>query len=512
MADKLYRQEWEDAIHDAAVSAAAEWRKYVTDNGNDVTDAGEQNAYEKIFAKLTQEYPYESVKNEDMLKLMNIPSDRIWKWSIAGGNDPRIKQREENLEKFLPLVTGAAQPGEDWQSMDADALKLIAAEKYGYDYTQEGLGEFLKKVGEAQHDYDLAQVNKEMRDLPLGIPGTNIEFGPNGSAYILGSLVYPKATASIDNAVATGGDLTPAQAALLTGIDAGANTAIFASPSANILKNMPVRNSLFNAGLQVGGETARQAAAPFVDEKLEFDPSMVAMAGTAGATRPGMVMTAQIPISRIQGKAAQQISRGIGKATRAGNPALQARDELASSVAEFNKMLLNGELKAGQKLVNLETESRLKGAFDFRQKAEALGVKPNKNGTYNADEILKAYDREPVKLVNITENGITPSEAVVDVGENQVFLTPEDYSKYSQIFGAKVADEMANNKWSKIGFKAGDILSNIGGRVEPTIKINPFAFGPKSIKEYKEMQWYQKLTPEQKKLYDEAMKAKTEGE
>ena len=43
---KLYRNEWENAIHDAAVSAAAEWRKYV---GERATDEGEKRAYEKIF-------------------------------------------------------------------------------------------------------------------------------------------------------------------------------------------------------------------------------------------------------------------------------------------------------------------------------------------------------------------------------------------------------------------------------------------------------------------------------
>lgn len=512
MADKLYRQEWEDAIHDAAVSAAAEWRKYVTDNGYEVTDAGEQNAYEKIFAKLMQEYPYESVKNDDMLKLMNIPSDRIWKWSLAGGNDPRIKQREENLEKFLPLVMGAAQPGQDWVNMGSDALKLIAAEKYGYDYTKEGFGKFLKKMGEAQEDFDRAQVNREMREQPLGIPGTNIEFGPKGSAYILGSLTSPSATKAIDNAVATGGDLTAGQAAALTGLDVGTNTAMFAVPSASIFKSAPFLNGLLNSGLQAGAEGVRQYAAPLIDGNLVADPTQIGIAGAAGATRPFIVGAFQGATARVPGRQAMQFSRGVGKATRAGNPAMQERDNLYSQVLEYNKMLQNGELKAGERVVNLAEENKLKGAFAFREKMNRLGIQPTKNGTYKAEDVLKVYDRQPVRLVTITEEGVAPSDNVVKVGENQVLLTPEKTRIYEQLFGAKIADEAEKTPFMKLGINAGRILGDFGGRVEPVIKtVRPSAF-MQIPDDYKNTAWYAKLTPEQKKLYDEAMKKKAEEE
>lgn len=508
MAEKLYRQEWEDAIHDAAIAAAAEWRKYVSDNGVDATEDGERNAYEKISAKLMKEYPYESVTNEDMIKLSNIPGERLWKWSIAGGADPRVKQREENLEKFMPLITGAAKNGDDWQSMDADALMLKAAEQYGYDYTREGFAEFLKKMAEAQQQYDLAQIDKELREQRLGIPGTGVEFGPNGSAYILGSLTSPSATKAIDDAVATGNELTAGKAAGLAALDAGTNTAIFAAPSASLLKSKPILNGFLDAGMQAGAEGVRQFSAPAIYGNIEADPASIAAAGTLGATRPGLVGTAQMALAKVPTKQAYQISRGIGKATRSGNPAMQARDDLAAQVLNYNKMLLNGELKAGERVVDMAGEKKLLGAFAFKKQAQELGVKPNANGTYSAEAILKAYDKKPVRLVSVTEEGVVPVAGEAEVGAGEVLLTPERFGNYSAMFPQRIADEAEKTAATKAGLVIGRWLGDIGGRVEPVIKVNPLSMGPHAVRDYKDTEWYARLTPEQKKLYDEAMKAK----
>ena len=67
------------------------------------------------------------------------------------------------------------------------------------------------------------------------------------------------------------------------------------------------------------------------------------------------------------------------------------------------------------------------------------------------------------------------------------------------------------NAWTRAGTWTGKILANVGGRVEPIIRANPFA-GADAVKpkDYKESTWYKKLDKGSRAILDAAIKAKRE--
>jgi hypothetical protein len=74
------------------------------------------------------------------------------------------------------------------------------------------------------------------------------------------------------------------------------------------------------------------------------------------------------------------------------------------------------------------------------------------------------------------------------------------------------------NNWYRAGMKVGTALGDIGGRVEPVIKVNPLnpfvSDSPLSDRPdaYKDTQWYRNLSKESKAIVDEAFKKKQDEE
>lgn len=512
MAD-INRNDWERALEAAAVRASeaqVEQDKAAGAYDRGIVTPDPAAHYDDFLKRLKALVPFEGATVMDLEELDKFKSDDVRKWIRGTGPSPKERKREEEAAKFLPLLDGVAEDSKSWTGMSADALKEIATGMGYKPGTPEGFMEFLDKVGEYQRDYDRAQLVKEMR-------GT--------APYVLGSLFAPSATQAIEGAVAKGEDLPASEAAKLAALDVGANTLMFEAPGLNLIKKgavaAPILNSVIGTAGQFGGEIARQYGAQAMNDNIEADPVAAITAATMGATRPAIVSTAAGLAAKVPGKGAQDFARGIMRATRAGNPAVQEREGVERLVKNYNKFVKDGTLTAPEGatkelVLDLNKKAQLLETNSVRDMAKTLGVKPAKDGTYSAEEILKAYDKNFKGVVEITPNGvIDPKVPVSKVGENEILLTPINTPNYSRFAAQKIAEEKNKTGWRNLGFGAGALLGEFGGRVEPIIKLNPLNIGTQAVKDYKEQSWYKKLkmaNPEAAKVFEEVMKQKDEEE
>lgn len=509
--------DWEDIIHETALNAADAWRKYLEDNGSKVDDAGEKNTYEKVFNRLMQEYPYEEATMDTMKALYDYKPETVWRWVINGTTDPRKEREALEASKFLPYLMGHEK---DWTKTPTKALQEMATNDLKYPYTKEGYAQFLRELGAQQEKADRAQVLKELRSMPQ---------------YYAALAAYPSLVEAIDNAVATGEDLDDAEIAKLIGLDAGVDMAQVIAPGmgdAVYVKN-PVLNSGIGAGIQGIAEIVRQYGKQGIDGELRADMTAPVMATTLGATRPGMVGTAQMYASKFQGPAAQNFSRGVMRALKAGDPMDIEEKRIAETAKLYNQLLGSGNRQKAEQIALEEAENsgswapfqttgeymvntgiakgnRILGAGKIKQIAEALGVKPDRAGYYNVDELLKAYRKTPNQTIRVSMGDASVAEPVLESTDKIIQLTPKQKELYSANLPAKYSFEDAESKARSAGLILGKILGDYGSRIEPVMKANPFNVGRDYIRPYQKESWYLKLSPEQRKVIDDAMKEKEE--
>lgn len=508
---ELTKNDWLSALEKAALRAADARIEHGKALGEKHRPDQRDVFFDRYIGKLESEMPFESTTQRDLDRLEKFKSDKMFNWLDFQFGGPSPKETEKSIEaaKFLPLLHGVAEEGKDWYSLGNMKLKGKALE-LGYDpSTPEGYQEFLDKIGEYQQNYDRLKLVKEMR----------------GSApYVLGSLFAPSATQAIESAVAKGEDLSEEDAYKLAALDVAANTLMFEAPGLNILKkgiSAPVLNSVIGTAGQFGGEMARQYGAQALNDNIEADPVAAITAATMGATRPAIVSTAAGLAAKIPGKGAQDFARGVMRATRAGNPAIQEREGVERLVKNYNKFVKDGTLSAPagatkELVLDLNKKAELLETNKLRDLAKTYGVKPAKDGTYSAADILKAYDKNFKGVVEVTPNGvIDPKVPLSKVSDNEILLTPLNSQNYSRFAGQKIAEEKSKTGWRNLGLGAGALLGELGGRVEPIIKGNPTNIGTQAIRGYQDMKWYKQLkraNPEAAKVFEEVMKQKDEEE
>lgn len=521
---KMTRSEWEDEIHRSALSAAEAWRKYVGKNyGARISEEAEKAQYEKIFNFLVDKYPYDSVSNEDMEDMGNLSSDAVWKWTTYGdAYDARKRQESAELSKYLPYLHGVAPEGEDWYSRND--LKLKGTDDFGFEYSREGLAKFLDKLAKYQGIYDRGEIMKELRAQPWYWP-TRIS--------------YPSMMEGVENAISTGSDFSGADMAKLGLLDAGINAGMFAMPgfseeaTGRFLGNAmgPVKAGVSDALLQGFLEGGRQSMKTMVDPTLEADPRQAVAATLFGASRPGIVGSLQAGVSRIPGKEAMAISRGISKSTRAGNPVANEREALKEMFTNHNRLVEDFSSKvskgnpyveflddgtvisvnpSGGTLVNrsvADTEKML-SMQKVKEMADYFGIRPKASGKYDVEEFLKAYDKKPVYTWDLTNNTakLTTPVKGLKSSENLFQLTPENSQQYRALFPAKYSDEAGASRMRSLGLGLGKLAGDFGGRFEPTFKLNPFNAGPQNFQKYNEQDWYTRLGPKSRAIIDEAFK------
>lgn len=556
--DKLSRQEWENALEKMAVSAGKAWLEDMhSKEYYEADELGQKGVHDAVLERLMKEYPYETVTNADIKGLEKTKALDWAKFINKVGADPRAIRDKAEFDKYLPLLKGVAEEGKDWYSMGGDALKYRAADEYGFPYTKEGFDEFLSNLGKYQTMYDRAQLVKEMGD----------EYPVRTT---IAKLLFPTAYRGIENAVIDpdNNDLSAAQAAALTGLDASVDVGQFLAPSVQMpgsyFARRPLMNATADAILQGVYEAGRQAGGESIAD-VEPDYVNVPLATvTAGATRPGLIGTTQQMLSGFTGPAATSFRRGIVASTRAGNPVVQERQALEDGIDLYNSLLkreanlANGPLPPGvdpktivldlpskKKIGSAQAADQLRGVLDpLRGKKEIKEiVSPNgsrstefiegpvpESGPINKEKLLSLYDNLYPGVSGKLENGkftISNNTGRVAVktdkenSENMLkinqFLTPKTEEILRSVIPSKMAELEGMNAWYRRGLKTGTILGDIGGRVEPVIKVNPLnpfvSNSPVSDRAdaYKDTQWYKRLSDESKKIVDEAFARKKSG-
>lgn len=525
----IRRVEWEDMIHETALNAAAEWRKWVEGPGQTkVSDEAEKGAYEKIFSRLLKEYPYEKSSSDTMRALVEYKPETVWRWVLNGTTDPRKEREALEASKFLPYLVGNSK---DWTKAGASALQEMATNDLQYPYTKGGFAQFLRDLGKQQVAADRAKLVQEMRSMPQ---------------YWAAAAAYPSLVEAVDNAVANGEDIPDETVAKLAALDATTDLAQvgapglrgiipFASRGANIgfdyAKN-PYVNNAIGAGLQGVAEGVRQLGKGQVDPSLKPSALPVLTSVGLGMTRPGMVASTQAMASQFQGPTAQNFSRGIMRALRMGDPMDFEEQRIVRMAEMYNRMsrmsregagrIVKGnagkQYRTGSATVigtyGIPDGDEVLAAAKFGDYARALGVKAEADGTYDVGKLLSAYRKTPKQSVVWKPEGTAAvSEPLESGADNVLMLNPETKQLYQTLFPAKYSYESGASKARTAGLVLGKALGDYGGRIEPVIKGNPFSSSYNgNAKDYKDEAWYRKLSAESRKVIDEAFRKKAEEE
>ena len=163
------------------------------------------------------------------------------------------------------------------------------------------------------------------------------------------------------------------------------------------------------------------------------------------------------------------------------------------------------------------------------------------DGKVLVDKVLERYDKPVAAITMLDGASLKPAPSDVirnnqkienvlrvsnskyrskNVARGAEELSKESLDQFQKLFPAKAAEAYNKKTGSyKAGEVLGQLLQNAGGRVEPTIKVNPFkipdaVLDDKPLKDvdYKDEQWYKNLSVKSRKIIDDAFKNKEEEE
>lgn len=529
--------DWDDELHRKADEAVKAHMEKMNMDGYSETkkDAIRNELKKTALKKLKENFKFSKLKDTERDFVSNWKAEDAASFLLSGGNkaytdtfNPLNIKKQDDFQKLAPLLLGVADEGRDWYNMGNVDL-FDAAKKLGYDVsTKKGKNDFLRDMGDVQQSYDRGKILEEF----------NRENG------ILSELFWPTVMEEARKQITTGrgteGDLWKAGA-----LDAGINTAMFFAPSVSkvgSLAQMPVRGGVAGAMLQGALEGGRQGGKTLIDDELEADITPILAATTMGATRPGMIGTAAAMSQQVPGRAMSRFSRGVAGATRRGNPTYMEREEFENAL----EMLLGRQ--RGAKIPKRPTmkgkaEPLTEGNLADQQAIQILSGP--QAATYTLPEIANARLAEkalpqlealygPEKARRILNDLVKKETVLKDYDElSNLFINRDRFNaarklpvgkelingelregdaltKLEQAFPSKMAEAYGNDKWYKAGLKTGQILGDLGGRVEPVLKVNPF--GPLSGgrinvtggDDYKNTKWYKSLSKKQQEAFDDA--------
>jgi hypothetical protein len=476
---------------------AAKNKKYIDPN----------RFYKEILEQLKNKYPRESTSESDLGDLAETKGEVVEKWLYDKGPSPTEYKANVEASKFIPILHGVADEGDDWYSMGNERLKRFASGLGWKVNTPEDYQKFLDKVGEYQQAFDRGKLSEELRDIP---------------GYTLSSLFYPSVVEEIDNAVATGKGGETSDVVKLGILDALTNAGIFMGPSLGGLKFLPKNQAAkfilepgISAASQAAAEAARQGGKEvFSETGQEFDLLPVATAASLGATVPGIVGSLQAAVSRIPGSG--KLGRGISMARRTGNPVDIETSRVLENIDDFNNSpflsQLLGEAPEVEAILTPAEAAKLDRIQGLNETFEQLfGVPATSKGIDKA-AVVRNLDKPVVVRKTVgTQVKNAPKESVL-LGENEadkIILDAETLPKYREKFPARYEDKIDDSKALKLGRVLGQLGLDIGGRVEPMIKVNPLnVIKDDDTSDYKKSDWYGKMSDNKKKLVDEAFKQK----
>lgn len=463
--------------------------------------------YKEILEQLKKKYPRESTSESDFGDLAETKGEVVEEWLYNKGPSPTEYKANVEASKFMPILQGVADEGEDWYSMGNERLKRFASGLGWKVNTPKDYQKFLDKVGEYQQAFDRGKLSEELRDIP---------------GYTLSSLFYPSVVEEIDNAVATGKGGETSDVVKLGILDALTNAGIFMGPSLGGLKFLPKNQAakfILEPGISVASQAAAEAARQGGKEALsetgqEFDFLPVATAASLGATVPGIVGSLQAAVSRIPGSG--KLGQGISMARRTGNPVDIETSRVLENIDDFNNSpylsQLLGEAPEVEAILTPAEAAKLERIQGLNETFEQLfGVPATSKGIDKA-AVVRNLDKPVVVRKTVgTQVKNAPKESVL-LGENEadkIILDAETLPKYLEKFPARYDEKIDDSKALKLGRVLGQLGLDIGGRVEPMIKVNPLnVMKDDDTSDYKKSDWYAKMSDNKKKLVDEAFKQK----
>lgn len=132
------------------------------------------------------------------------------------------------------------------------------------------------------------------------------------------------------------------------------------------------------------------------------------------------------------------------------------------------------------------------------------------NNLVNKEKVLKDYDDLSNLFINRDRYNAARKLPVGKELVNGELREGDVLNKLEQAFPSKMAEAYGNDKWYKAGLGAGKILGDVGGSVEPALKVNPLGLlsggraNVVSSEDYKETKWYKSLSKKQQEAFDDA--------
>lgn len=541
------KSDWDDYIEERAEKIADQRIQWNLSVGWKTREGDRKKYVDEYKRRMLRDYPYEKLDGNVFQAISKMDDHSAMEWLDGYGVDPMKRLKQEEFEKFAPILQGVAEKGKDWYSMGSVPLQAFGAELGYKTGTKEGFREFLDKVASMQKEYDRASVVKEMGD----------DY-PVRSA--IAKVAFPALYRGIENAVADpeAHDLSTGEAIALGALDTGVNAGMLLAPSVSMpvraISRRPLVNATADAVLQGILEEGRQLGAESI---ADVEPDYFAApitAVTAGATRPALIGSAQGLMSGFTGPQAMSFRRGLMGSMRTGNPVFQERQALENGIDLYNSLLKREanlakgpavpgvnprtvvlDLAGKKKIGSAETADKLRGVLDplkgkstIKETVSPGGVrtteivtgKAPESGPINKERLLAFYDNLYPGFSGELKNGKfvvsdkTGRVAAVADPENSAtmakvnrFLTPETETTLRSLIPNKMAELEGMDKGYRAGMKAGEILGDVGGRVEPTFKVNPlnpFRNSPLTTKpgDYKDTQWYRGLSDRSKEIVD----------
>lgn len=536
MAKEWTKVDWNEELSRIARDAAKYMieKKDLTGYSKLKIDAIQKEYINTAKQRLKEKYPFDKLKDTERDAVSNLKGEDAAKFlGLTGGNDvfrnsydPLLKKKMDDFAKLGPLVLGLAEEGRDWYNMGQADL-FAKGEELGYDTkSKKGKMDFLSDISDVQQAHDRGKLLEEF----------------NRKSNVLTEMYYPTMMEEMRKQISTGRG-SNADVVLSGLLDIGINRAMAYAPSVSgfgRLAKSPFIGAAAGSALQGVLEGGRQGVKTLIDDELEADLNAPLLATTLGATRPGMIGTVSAVAQQIPTSSANRFAAGVSAATRGGSPSYMEREAFDNTLESFlkkqhlysptrktlaakpekltpnnlsdeqAKTLLGGETAATYTLPEIayaklseKAIPQIKALYGEDKAKSILGKFIDK------DEILKKYDDLPNLLINRSKYDASKKLNVGKELVNGELREDDVLTKLEQAFPAKMAEAYGSDKWYKRGIMAGQILGDIGGRIEPVLKVNPF--GPLSGQnlnlvsyDYKETPWYKSMSKKQQEAFDDA--------
>lgn len=554
--------EWDKLLEEVAKKAAEERTKYNKSKLKVRVNDGDLEKYTADYKRrLAKQYPYaDNADFSDKLDLLNdYGSESTMKWLDFGGIGPEESKKQQELSKFAPLLTTVAEEGSDWQAMPSNAL-LDKAVEMGYSRSE--YPQFLEKLRDYQTTLDRANILDEAKKeagakYVLGkllAPSymqeaeNAILSGQGGEPETLDRMMTIDMLANVGTALAPG--LQVVKNPYISGLVAAAMQGGAEAWRQKQKEDYSTTGQKFEWTPVIGGAAAGATVPGMIGTFQQVAgrvPGEQARAFSRGLMKSSKygdpVFNERNYLERlfneVNGFPSEQ-RRTVGQVNdlfaKIANTIEQSNNDPRIIELAIQTVMENGNTREqAESIINtIMSKPKLNAIYDLSDLAKLEKVPQadkilkflgndlkDEQGNILVDKAMEAYDQPYAALVKQTGDRferLPQSEFVLNrpyfrhrnAQDGAKLLSKEAMDEFRELLPAKYEDLMSKSGWRKGGEITGAILSNIGGRVEPVIKINPFNIKDDGSDDYKSQSWYKKLNKDSKKIIEDAFRRKKE--